>query len=468
MKKLWDGRFTAGTLPEVEAFLASIEVDHLLVEFDIAGSIAHCSMLGACGIITASDASAIVSGLRAVLAKITSQSVAYTAADEDVHMWVERLLHEEIGPVAGKLHTGRSRNDQVAVDTHLYARAVGTSLVQLLVALQRALLNLCDSYPQTVLPGYTHLQRAQPILWSHHLMAYAWMFQRDCDRMRRAVAAANICPLGAGALAGTTFAIDRELVASSLKFDALYENSIDAVADRDYLLDILSGLSIVMMHLTRLSEELVLWTSAEFAFVRLADTYCTGSSIMPQKRNPDCAELIRGKCGRVYGALFNLLTTLKGLPLAYNKDLQEDKEALFDAVSTTRRCLSIMTGMLTTAAPREENMARALKEGFVNATELADYLAAKGVPFREAHHRVGRLVLECERQGLGLEDMPLSDLAEANPEIDQDVYDVLKPLTAVRRRLSRGGTAPDAIAQQRTYLEEAIRGSEAWLATAPG
>lgn len=463
MKKLWGGRFSGGTAGSVEEFLASIGCDSALVEYDIRGSLAHARMLGEQGIISADDAARLREGLLAVQKKIAAGESSFTAADEDVHMWVERLLSEEIGPVAGKLHTARSRNDQVAVDTHLYARDMALLLGERVSALIHALVERADAFPEVLLPGYTHLQRAQPILWSHHLLAYGWMFERDCERLQRCFHSSNQNPLGAGALAGTTFPIDRALVTDLLGFEGLYENSIDAVSDRDYQLDLLSSCATIMMHLSRLSEELVLWTSHEFGFVRLSDGFCTGSSIMPQKRNPDCAELIRGKCGRVYGSLISLLTTMKGLPLAYNKDLQEDKEGLFDAIRTTERCLAIMAEMVAEMVPQQNAMSRAMESGFLNATELADFLAAHGVPFREAHHIVGALVLRCEQQGRRLEDLSDAELLEASPVLTAEARGCLSYSRAVERRTSRGGTAPSAVEQQRRILGERLSEFEAWL-----
>ena len=463
MKKLWGGRFSGGTAVSSEEFLASIGCDSALVEYDIRGSLAHARMLGASGIISVDDAERLQEGLRAVQRKIASGNSSFTAADEDVHMWVERLLSEEIGPVAGKLHTARSRNDQVAVDTHLYARDMVLLLGERAIALINALVERADAFPDVLLPGYTHLQRAQPILWSHHLLAYGWMFHRDCERLQRCYISSNRNPLGSGALAGTTFPIDRAMVSEELGFDGLYENSIDAVSDRDYQLDILTACATIMMHLSRLSEELVLWTSHEFGFVRLSDGFCTGSSIMPQKRNPDCAELIRGKCGRVYGSLISLLTTMKGLPLAYNKDLQEDKEGLFDAIKTTERCLGIMGEMIAEMVPQHHAMSKAMESGFLNATELADFLAARGVPFREAHHIVGALVLRCEEQGKRLEDLSDAELLEASPLLTSEARSCLSYTRAVERRTSRGGTAPSAVAQQRLILGERLSEVVEWF-----
>lgn len=463
MKKRWDGRFTGSTAEHVEEFLASIPVDAALVDYDIRGSIAHAAMLGACGIISAEESATIQTGLRAVHERIASGGCSYSAADEDVHMWVERLLGDEIGPLAGKLHTARSRNDQVALDTHLYARDKALSLIKLTSALITTLAERADQFGEVLLPGYTHLQRAQPVLWAHHLLAYGWMFDRDCQRLQFCFSSANRNPLGAGALAGTTFPIDREVVSASLGFAELYENSMDAVSDRDYLLDLVAACATIMMHLSRLSEELVLWTSHEFGFVRLSDGFCTGSSIMPQKRNPDCAELIRGKCGRVYGALMSLLTTMKGLPLCYNKDLQEDKEGVFDAVRTTEQCLVIMAGMIAEMEPQPDMMARAMKAGFLNATELADYLAAKGLPFREAHHVVGSLVLRCEQQGKPLEQLTDEELTAASPLLSAEARSCLSYDRAVERRTSRGGTAPTVVKEQRERLRERGRIITEWL-----
>lgn len=463
MKKRWDGRFTGATAEHVEEFLASIPVDAALVDYDIRGSIAHAAMLGACGIISVEESATIQAGLRSVHERISTGGCSYTAADEDVHMWVERLLGEEVGALAGKLHTARSRNDQVALDTHLYARDKAVSLIQAARTLIETLAERAERFGDVLLPGYTHLQRAQPVLWAHHLLAYCWMFDRDCQRLQFCYASANRNPLGAGALAGTTFPIDRSMVSASLGFAELYENSMDAVSDRDYLIDLVSACATIMMHLSRLSEELVLWTSHEFAFVRLSDGFCTGSSIMPQKRNPDCAELIRGKCGRVYGALISLLTTMKGLPLCYNKDLQEDKEGVFDAVRTTEQCLTIMVGMVAEMVPQTRAMAHAMEAGFLNATELADYLAANGLPFREAHHVVGALVLHCEQHGKTLEQLTDDELTAASPLLSAEARYCLSYHHAVNRRTSRGGTAPAAVAEQREELLGRLRLVGEWL-----
>mgnify|MGYP006274709279 FL=1 len=462
MKKRWGGRFAGATSVSSEHFLASVQFDSALVDYDIQGSIAHAQMLGVCGIITQEEAASLQAGLREVHRRIAAGECGFTAADEDVHMWVERLLSEQIGPLAGKLHTARSRNDQVALDTHLFVREKVLVLMEGTIRLIRALMERADTFCDILLPGYTHLQRAQPVLWSHHLLAYAWMFERDSRRLQGCFGSANCSPLGAGALAGTTFPIDRLLVSETLSFDALYENSMDAVSDRDYLIDILSACATIMMHLSRLSEELVLWTSHEFGFVHLSDGFCTGSSIMPQKRNPDCAELIRGKCGRVYGALISLLTTMKGLPLAYNKDLQEDKECLFDAVRTTEQCLGIMGEMVAEMSPRAPAMERAMEQGFLNATELADFLAARGLPFRDAHHVVGALVLQCEREGKRLEDLSDAELLAASPLLTSDARSCLSYSRAVERRTSRGGTASTAVAEQRNRLEERVDAIERW------
>ena len=451
-----------------EQFLASVQFDSALVDYDIQGSIAHAKMLGASGIVTEDEAASLTAGLREVHRRITAGECDFTAADEDVHMWVERLLSEQIGSIAGKLHTARSRNDQVALDTHLFVREKVLVLVERTIGLMRALTERADTFSDILLPGYTHLQRAQPVLWAHHLLAYAWMFERDSRRLQSCFASANCNPLGAGALAGTTFPIDRVMVSQTLGFDALYENSMDAVSDRDYLIDILSACAAIMMHLSRLSEELVLWTSHEFGFVYLSDGFCTGSSIMPQKRNPDCAELIRGKCGRVYGALISLLTTMKGLPLAYNKDLQEDKECLFDAVRTTEQCLGIMGEMVAEMIPRAPAMERAMEQGFLNATELADFLAARGLPFREAHHVVGALVLQCEREGRRLEDLSDAELLAASPLLTPEARSCLSYFRAVERRTARGGTAPTAVAEQRIRLGERVDAIEQWWSDARG
>ncbi|MGG6433611.1 argininosuccinate lyase [Anoxybacillus sp. D401a] len=440
MKKLWGGRFTKTAAQWVDDFGASIHFDQQLVEEDIEGSIAHVTMLGECGILPKEDVETIKNGLMKLLEKAKKGKLSFSVAYEDIHLNIEKMLIDEVGPVGGKLHTGRSRNDQVATDMHLYLRKRVIEIVELIRQLQRALVQKAEQHIETLVPGYTHLQRAQPISLAHHLMAYVWMFERDRERFTESLKRINKSPLGAGALAGTTFPIDRHLTAQLLGFDSIYENSLDAVSDRDFIIEFLSNSSILMMHLSRFCEELILWSSQEFQFIEMDDTFATGSSIMPQKKNPDMAELIRGKTGRVYGSLMALLTVMKGLPLAYNKDMQEDKEGMFDTVQTVIGSLKIFAGMIETMTIRTDVMEKATKQDFSNATELADYLAKKGVPFREAHEIVGKLVLTCIERGIFLADLPLDVYQQASPLFEEDIYEALNPYTAVNRRTSAGGT----------------------------
>lgn len=440
MKKLWGGRFTASAEEWVDEFGASISFDQELVMEDIQGSIAHATMLAKCDILTAEEAETIITGLKTLKEKAEKKELEFSTKYEDIHLNLEHLLTELVGPVGGKLHTARSRNDQVATDMHLYLREQVKEIESLIQEFQTVLLEKAEQQVETIMPGYTHLQRAQPISLGHHLMAYFWMLERDKQRFSSALERINISPLGAGALAGTTFPIDREYSAELLGFNGIYQNSLDAVSDRDFILEFMSASSIMMMHLSRFAEEIILWSSQEFRFIELDDTFATGSSIMPQKKNPDMAELIRGKTGRVYGGLMSLLTILKGLPLAYNKDMQEDKEGMFDTVKTVKGSLKIFAGMIETMKVNEENMKTSVTNDFSNATELADYLAAKGMPFREAHEVVGKLVLHCIQKGCYLADLPLKELQEASSLFDDDIYEALNPYNAVARRNSAGGT----------------------------
>ncbi|OQM45592.1 argininosuccinate lyase [Anoxybacillus sp. UARK-01] len=440
MKKLWGGRFTKTAEEWVDEFGASIPFDQQLVEEDIEGSIAHVTMLGKCGILPNDDVEIIKTGLLALLEKAKQGQLEFSVAYEDIHLNIEKMLMDEIGHVGGKLHTGRSRNDQVATDMHLYLRKRVTEMMDLMKELQKVLVEKAEQHIETLIPGYTHLQRAQPVSFAHHLLAYFWMLERDYERFAESLKRINKSPLGAGALAGTTFPIDREYAAELLGFDGIYENSIDAVSDRDFIIEFLSNSSMLMMHLSRFCEELILWSSQEFRFVEMDDAFATGSSIMPQKKNPDMAELIRGKVGRVYGNLFGLLTVMKGTPLAYNKDMQEDKEGMFDTVKTVMGSLKIFAGMIETMKVNVAAMEAATKQDFSNATELADYLAAKGVPFREAHEIVGKLVLTCIEKGIFLADLPLEVYQKASPLFESDIYEALNPYTAVDRRNSAGGT----------------------------
>ena len=441
-RKLWGGRFTKATAPEVDAFHSSIGFDWRLYKEDIRASQAHARMLASCGLITAEEAAAICDGLAAIAADIEAGKVEFSPADEDIHMGVERLLTERIGDAAKKLHTARSRNDQVATDTRLWVMGAIDRLDAGLKALQRTLVLLAERHRDVILPGYTHLQRAQPIVLAHHLLAYFEMFQRDRQRLADCRQRTAVSPLGAGALAGVTHPIDRWATARELGFTDVAANSIDAVSDRDFIIELLAALAMVMMHLSRLCEEVVLWSSAEFGFIELDDAYSTGSSIMPQKKNPDIAELARGKTGRVYGHLMGLLTVMKGLPLAYNKDMQEDKEALFDAVDTVLGCLMAVEPMVATMQVRPDRMLEATRDGFLNATDLADYLVKKGMPFRDAHAVAGQAVLAAIQAGKRLEELPLEVLRRLSPLIEADVYEVLDVRRCVAARRSTGGTAP--------------------------
>jgi argininosuccinate lyase len=452
VKKLWGGRFTKTAEEWVDEFGASIPFDQELVEEDIEGSIAHVTMLGKCGILPNEDVEKIKHGLFTLLEKAKQGKLEFSVAYEDIHLNIEKMLIDEIGPVGGKLHTGRSRNDQVATDMHLYLRKRVAEIIALIGQLQKVLVEKAEKHVETIVPGYTHLQRAQPISFAHHLLAYFWMLERDRERFRESLKRINKSPLGAGALAGTTFPIDRHMTAELLGFDGIYENSIDAVSDRDFIIEFLSNSAILMMHLSRFCEELILWSSQEFQFIEIDDAFATGSSIMPQKKNPDMAELIRGKTGRVYGNLFGLLTVMKGMPLAYNKDMQEDKEGMFDTVKTVIGSLKIFAGMIETMKVNADVMEKATKQDFSNATELADYLANKGVPFREAHEIVGKLVLTCIEKGVFLADLPLDVYKEASPLFEEDIYEALKPYTAVNRRNSAGGTG---FSEVRKALEKA-------------
>ena len=448
MGKLWSGRFEEESYAWIDRFGASISVDQQLVEEDIICSLAHVKMLAKTGILSVNESNEIVSGLEQLFELNKKKELVFTIKNEDIHLNLETLLHELIGPVAGKLHTARSRNDQVATDMHLYLKKEVSEINQLICSLMEILIRKAERHIETILPGYTHLQHAQPISFAHHLLAYYNMFKRDFERNEDSLKRIDISPLGAAALAGTTFPIDREYTKELLGFKENYINSIDAVSDRDFILEFLSNSSLLMMHLSRFCEEIILWTSHEYQFVTLTDAFSTGSSIMPQKKNPDMAELIRGKTGRVYGNLFGLLTTMKGLPLAYNKDLQEDKEGMFDTVKTVKDCLEIFSGMVDTMTINEETMYKATTRDFSNATELADYLANKGIPFRKAHEIVGKLVLNGLKKGIYLQEIPLSDYQEVSELIQEDVYAVLDSKVAVERRNSLGGTGFEQIKKE--------------------
>jgi argininosuccinate lyase len=441
VSKLWGGRFTKPTDQLVEEYTASIGFDQRLAEDDLRGSLAHVKMLGACGILPQEDVEKIVSGLEQLQQRLANGELTFDIQHEDVHMNMEKHLIDLIGPVGGKLHTGRSRNDQVALDMHLYLKREVKRILNYLLDLQEACLEVAKTHVDVIIPGYTHLQRAQPVLFSHHMMAYFWMFARDAERFQDGLKRIDMMPLGAGALAGTTFPIDREMVARELGFGRIYENSMDAVSDRDFILEFLANASILMMHLSRLCEELVLWCSTEFGFVELDDAYCTGSSIMPQKKNPDVAELVRGKTGRVYGNLMGLLTVMKSLPLAYNKDLQEDKEGMFDTVDTLVGALPLMAGMIRTMTVRRERVQQAVQQDFSNATDLADYLVRKGLPFRQAHEVIGKLVLYCIQRQKYLGDLTLEEYQALSPLLEEDCFEVIEIRRVVDARDVQGGTA---------------------------
>ncbi|EMB88759.1 argininosuccinate lyase [Streptococcus mutans NMT4863] len=454
--KLWGGRFEAGLAQWVEEFGASISFDQKLAEFDLKGSIAHVTMLGEKGIISQEDAATIKAGLEDLLEEYKAGQLKFDVSNEDIHMNMESLLTAKIGPVAGKLHTARSRNDQVATDMHLYLKAKLDEVIEKLANLRTVLVDLADKHIHTIMPGYTHLQHAQPISFGHHLMAYYNMFTRDSERFIFNVKHTDLSPLGAAALAGTTFPIDREMTAQLMEFAEPYSNSLDAVSDRDFILEFLSNASILMMHMSRMCEEVISWCSHEYQFVTLSDTFSTGSSIMPQKKNPDMAELIRGKSGRVYANLFGLLTVMKALPLAYNKDLQEDKEGMFDTAETITVALDILAGMLSSMIVNDKHMAESTQKDFSNATELADYLASKGMPFRQAHEIVGKLILECSKNGHYLQDVPLERYQTISDLIEEDVYETLKSHTAVERRHSLGGTGFEQVKWQIAEAKKAL------------
>jgi argininosuccinate lyase len=456
MSKLWGGRFTKETNKLVEEFTASITFDRKLAKEDIAGSMAHVQMLGECGIIPIEDAIKIKDGLLAIKKLVDADQVEFLVEDEDIHMNIEKLLIEKIGPVGGKLHTGRSRNDQVATDMHLYLRTKTTELIKLIEDVQQALIEQAKANIHTLIPGYTHLQRAQPVSFSHHLMAYFWMFERDKERLMDSLKRVNWLPLGSGALAGTTFPINRERVAEILGFETIYPNSMDAVSDRDFILEFLSIGSIIMTHISRFSEELVLWSSQEFQFVELDDSFCTGSSIMPQKKNPDVPELLRGKTGRTYGNLIGLLTVLKGLPLAYNKDLQEDKEGMFDTVETLEGSLKLLAPMVETMTVNKDVMRKAINNDFSNATDIADYLVRKGLPFREAHEVIGKIVLYAIQSNKFLLDLSFEEYQGFSSLFEEDIYEVLAPEQVVAVRNSFGGTAPAQVEHQIVLAEGKI------------
>lgn len=454
--KMWGGRFAKETDKLVEEFNASIHFDRYLYREDIAGSIAHARMLGRCGIIPSEEAEQIIRGLEEIKAEIERGEFVFDSRWEDIHTHIEKRLTEKIGPLGGKLHTARSRNDQVALDLHLYIRRVSGEIAGLITELQRALLLQSEKHLGVIMPGYTHLQRAQPVLFSHHLNAYILMLMRDKERLQDCSKRADMMPLGAGALAGTTFPIDRGQVAAELGFSRLYENSLDAVSDRDFIIEFQAAASILMMHLSRLAEELILWSTAEFNFVEMDDGYTTGSSIMPQKKNPDVAELIRGKTGRIYGNLMAILTVMKGLPLAYNKDMQEDKEGLFDTVETVKRCLQVLTGLVSTLQINEKKMAEATNRDFSTVTDLADFLVKKNMSFREAHGIVGKLVLYCLEKGKFPQDLTLDEFQRFSPLFTAEVLPIVSPEHCVSARAVSGGTAPVEVQKTLANLKKQL------------
>ena len=455
--KLWSGRFGKDTNALVNELNASIAFDQRLYREDITGSMAHAAMLAGQGIISQADADAIQAGLQAILEDVEAGKIAFTADNEDIHMNVEALLTARIGDAGKRLHTARSRNDQVALDFRMYVREQIPVIVGQLLDLETVLCRQAKQYQTAVMPGYTHLQRAQPISFAQHLLAYASMFSRDVTRLEDCAARLNECPLGSGALAGTTYPIDRFMTAQALGFAGPMSNSLDGVSDRDYALELLSALSILMMHLSRFSEEIILWCSWEFKFIELDDGYATGSSIMPQKKNPDVAELVRGKTGRVYGDLMGLLTVMKGLPLAYNKDMQEDKEPVFDAVDTVEMCLPVFAAMLDTMTVHTGNMRAAAGKGFINATDCADYLTKKGMPFRDAYTVTGKLVAACTAQGKTLEELGLEELQAASDLFDEDVYEAINLENCMALRGSYGGPAVSETTRQIQAVEQFIK-----------
>jgi argininosuccinate lyase len=465
-KTPWGGRFERSAGRFLTQFGASLPVDKRMWEEDIHGSIAHARMLARQGVISDADAAEIEKGLSEIFREIRDGKFEWRIADEDVHMAIERVLTERIGPAGARLHTARSRNDQVATDTRLYAKRAAAGLASQVVVLRKSLIELAEKHFGVVMPGYTHMQKAQPVLFSHHMLAYSWMLARDFARLRHAYEAADVLPLGSAALAGTTFDLDRDFVADRLGFSAVSANSMDAVSDRDFLLDLVYACAVCQTHLSRLAEELIVWSSDEFGFVTMDDEYSTGSSIMPQKKNPDFAELVRGKTGRVVGDLTGLLVTLKGLPLAYNKDMQEDKEGAFDAIDTLDDSLRAMAGMIDTMRVNADRMRAGALGGFMAATDLADYLVGKGLPFRQAHEIVGRLVLQCEQEGRSLQDLTAQEYAQHAKEFGADVLTAVDIDKVVERRTSVGGTGHDAVRAQLEQARAALAADQDWAEAA--
>ena len=456
-KKMWEGRTSGKTNELADEFNSSIKIDKRLYEVDIEGSIAHVAMLSRCNIISKSEEKKIVAALKKILDDIKKGKLKIKESAEDIHMFIEEILTKRIGQVGKKLHTARSRNDQVALDIRMYLRDEAGQLIDLLALMIECIIAIADENRDTIMSGFTHLQKAQPITFAHHILAYGMMFARDIERINDTKKRINVSPIGACALAGTTYKTDREYEAKLLGFDAICENSIDAVSDRDFIVEFASDLSIVSMHLSRFAEELIVWSSDEFKYVELSDAYTTGSSIMPQKKNSDMAELVRGKTGRVYGNLINILTTLKGLPLAYNKDMQEDKELIFDSIDTVRMCLKIFMGMISTMKIYKENMREDAATGFINATDLADYLVMKGLAFRDAYKISGKIVNFCIREKYVLENLPIENYKKFSKKFDDDVYEFIKLENCVMKRTSIGGASPKNIDRQIKYLKNEIR-----------
>ncbi len=457
MEKMWAGRFEKALDKTADDFNSSIHFDKKMYKQDITGSIEHATMLCKVGILTESELGEITSGLVGILADLNNGTLAFDENAEDIHMFVEAELTKRIGDTGKKLHTARSRNDQVALDLRLYMRDEASDVIAMLKELIGAILTQAKANKETIMPGYTHLQRAQPITFAHHLLAYCMMFLRDITRIEDALKRMNYSPLGSCALAGTTYPTNRDMVAEALGFDGVCMNSIDGVSDRDYCIELESAFATIMMHLSRFSEEIILWSSWEFKFVELDDAYTTGSSIMPQKKNPDMAELVRGKTGRVYGDLMATLTMLKGIPLAYNKDMQEDKEAIFDSVETVKKCLAVFIPMIKTMKALKDNMYSASKKGFINATDLADYLTKRGIPFRSAYKIVGTIVGKCVKENITLDEVPLDEYKTYSDIFDTDLYDEISLETCIKKRISKGSTGYDSVNEQIKYVEGLLK-----------
>lgn len=460
MSNAWGGRFQEEMTEEVEAFNQSIDIDARIFYEDIKGSIAHASMLKKTNILSTEDAELIINGLNEIIHDYENRSITFSSQYEDIHLNIEKLLIDKIGPTGGKLHTGRSRNDQVATDMHLFARNAVKELIESIRHLQSIIIKKAKEHIDVIMPGYTHLQRAQPVLFAHHLMTYYWMLDRDISRLKDALTRLNHSPLGSGALAGTTFPIDQHYCAQLLEFDSVYHNSMDGVSDRDYMLETMGNFNLIMIHLSRFSEEIILWSSQEFNFITLSDIYATGSSIMPQKKNPDMAELVRGKSGTVSGKYVGLLMTLKGLPLTYNKDLQEDKKAYFESFDDTLQSVKIFAGMVETMTVNKVQLDNTVTNDFSNATELADYLVTLNVPFRKAHAITGQLVYECIESGILLKDVTLEQYQSLNSNITEGIYAVLQPKSAIERRINFNGTSTASVLKQITTAEELLENTK--------